>query len=327
MRTLSKALVVAAVLSLATATGLSAQTVFRLGTSVTPKHPNGVMAETFKQEVEKNTGGKLTIQIFPGAALGGELELANQVKTGQLDLLSGAVPPMATLSSAMQLSELPFFYPTYDVARKVLDGKAGQMALKTLEAQNVKGLVFGEIGFRGVLNSVRPINSIDDVKGLKIRVVENRLYVDTWRALGANAVPMAWPEVYMGLQQRTIDGVDTNYAGFIDAKQYEVTKYLTLTNHSYTANVLMMNLAKFNALSDDLKNVFMAAAKAGAAASRTAAKTIDDNAVDIMTRHGIQVTRPDAEPFRKALKPVHDAYAKRIGEEIVNQALATMGAQ
>jgi tripartite ATP-independent transporter DctP family solute receptor len=303
----------------------SAETVFRLGTGATPKHPNGVLAETFKQEVEKLSNGRVRIQIFPSAALGGELELANQVKTGELDICAVSTPVVASLSAAAQLSELPFFYKNYDIARKVMDGEPGQMALKTLEAQNVKGLAWGEIGFRGLLNSVKQIASADQVRGMKIRVVENPLYVDTWRALGANPVPMSWPEVYTGLQQKTVDGVDTNYAGMIDAKHYEVAKHLALTNHSYTSNIIMMNLAKFDALPDDLKEIFLSAAKAGAAASRAVAKSTDENAVKIMTEHGVAVTQPDAEPFRKALKSVHDKFADRIGREIVDKAIALMG--
>jgi TRAP-type C4-dicarboxylate transport system substrate-binding protein len=127
------------------------------------------------------------------------------------------------------------------------------------------------------------------------------------------------------LQQKTVDGVDTNYAGMIDAKHYEVAKHLALTNHSYTSNIIMMNLAKFDALPDDLKEIFLSAAKAGAAASRAVAKSTDENAVKIMTEHGVAVTQPDAEPFRKALKSVHDKFADRIGRKIVDKAIALMG--
>ena len=324
MKTLFPAIAMAASFLLAMTAPSTAQTVFRLGTGATPAHPNGVMAETFKQEVERLSEGRVSIQIYPNASLGGELELANQVRNGELDICSVATPVVATISAAVQLSELPFFYKDYDTARRVMDGEPGQMALATLEEQGVKGLAWGEIGFRGVLNSVKPIESADQVKGMKIRVVENRLYVDTWRALGANPVPMSWPEVYTGLQQKTVDGVDTNYAGMIDAKHYEVAKHLALTNHSYTSNVIMMGLDKYNALPDDLKAIFLEAAKAGSAASRAAAQAIDADAVRIMTENGVAVTEPERAPFQEALKPVHAAFSKRIGQEIVDKAIAMM---
>lgn len=315
-------ILLAAALLLASTAAASAQTVYRLGTGGTPKHPNGVLAQVFKEEVEKHAGDRVKIQIYPNAVLGGELELANQVKTGELSLTSVSTPVIATLTAAAQLSELPFFYDNYEIARKVMDGEPGQMALKTLEPQNVKGLAWGEIGFRGLLNSVKDVKSAADVAGMKIRVVENPLYVDTWRALGANPVPIAWPEVYTALQQKTVDGVDTNYAGMIDAKHYEVSKHLALTNHSYTSNIIMMNLTQFQAMPEDLQQIFLDAAKVGAAASRKAAQTTDENAVDIMTKHGVTVAEIDPAPFREALKPVVAKYAEKIGPEIVEKARA-----
>ncbi|MBI4504826.1 MAG: TRAP transporter substrate-binding protein [Chloroflexi bacterium] len=302
----------------------AAQFIFRLGTATTAKHPNGVLAETFKQEVEKNSQGRISIQIFPSAALGGELEIVNGVKTAQIEMAAVAVPTVASISPAVQLSELPFFYADYDSARKVLDGEPGQMVLKTLEPQGVKGLVWGEIGFRGVLNHRKPVQTVADVRGMKIRVVENPLYVATWRALGANAVPMAWPEVYTGLQQKTIDGVDTNYAGMIDAKQYEVAKHLALTNHSYTGNLLLMNMPKFAALPADLQKVMQDAAKVGAGEARKAAKAIDDGAVDTMKGQGVAVTTVQRDEFRNAMKSVHDEFIPKIGVEIVSKAQALL---
>lgn len=324
MRTLFPTITMIASLLLATIAPASAQTVFRLGTGATPKHPNGVMAEAFKQEIERLSGGEISIQIFPNASLGGELELANQVRTGELDMCAVSTPVVATISAAVQLSELPFFYKDYDTARMVMDGEPGQMALATLEAQGVKGLAWGEIGFRGVLNSVKPVESAEQVKGMKIRVVENRLYVETWRVLGANPVPMSWPEVYTGLQQKTVDGVDTNYAGMIDAKHYEVAKHLALTNHSYTSNIIMIGLDKFNALSPAMQAMFIQAAKVGSAASREAAKSTDENAVRIMTENGVAITEPDRAPFQEALKPVIEDFSNRVGPEIVEKARALM---
>lgn len=298
----------------------AAQFPFRLGTSVNPKHPNGVFAETFKKEVEEKSGGRIQIQLITGGALGGEAELANQVRTGQLDLCSIAVPPAATISPALNLSEVPFFYKDYASARRVLDGEPGQIVLSRLEQAGIKGLAWGEIGFRGVMTTGKPVNSPADVAGLKIRVVENKFYLAMWRALGANPVPMAWPEVYTALQQRTIDGVDTNYAGLIDAKQYEVAKNLAVLNHSYTANLLFMNPQKFNGLPDDLKTVVLNAAKLGAAASRTAAETVDHDAVSIMEKNGVTVTKPDPAPFRSRLQELHAEFERQVGADIVAKA-------
>lgn len=299
--------------------------VYRLAVETTLKHPGGVFAAKFKDEVEKKSNGRVSIQLFPNAQLGGDLQALNAVKTGQIDMCVAAAPGSSTLSSSVQLSELPFFYPDYDAARKVLDGEAGQMALKTLERQGVKGLAWGEVGFRGVMNNRKPIKTVADFKGMKIRVVENPLYVTTWRSLGANPVPMAWQEVYTALQQGTIDGVDTNYAGFIDGKIYEVAKHLAVTNHSYTGNLLLMNLAKFNALPSDLKKVVEDAAKVGGAEARNAAKSIDGGAVEMMKKQGVTVTTPPREGFVASMKSVYDEFTPKIGADIVKKAQATLG--
>lgn len=293
---------------------------YRLGTSVSPKHPNGVFAETFKKEIEEKSKGRIQIQLITGGALGGEAELANQVRTGQLDLCSIAAPPAATISAALNLSEIPFFYKDYASARRVLDGEPGQMALARLEQAGIKGLAWGEIGFRGVMTTGKPVNSPADVAGLKIRVVENKFYLAMWRALGANPVPMAWPEVYIALQQRTIDGVDTNYAAFIDAKHYEIAKNLALLNHSYTANLLFMNPQKFNAMPEDLKRLVLSAAKVGAAASREAAELIDREAVAIMKKNGVSVTTPDPASFRSRLQELHAEFERQVGGNIIAKA-------
>ncbi|MBI3965296.1 MAG: TRAP transporter substrate-binding protein [Chloroflexi bacterium] len=303
----------------------AAQFQYRLGINTTLQHPNGVFSDTFKREVEKNSNGRISVQLFPNSQLGAEAEMVNAIKTGDLDLCACTSALVAILSPALQLGDLPFLFPDYATARKVLDGDPGQSVLKTLEAQGVKGLAFGEIGFRGLLNNRKPVDTIADIRGMKVRVVENPLYVATWRAVGANPVPMAWPEVYTGLQQGTIDGVDTNYAGMIDAKQYEVAKHLAVTNHNYTTSSLVMNLAKFNALPQDLRKVVEDAAKVGGAESRKTAEMIDGGAVDTMQKQGVAVTKPPREAFVTAMKTVYDEFAPKIGPDIIAKAQAMMG--
>jgi TRAP-type C4-dicarboxylate transport system substrate-binding protein len=206
-----------------------------------------------------------------------------------------------------------------------LDGEAGQMALKALEPLGVKGLAWGESGLYGLLNHRRPINAISDLKGLKVRVVETPLLVSAWRALGASPVPMAWPEVYTALQQKTIDGVDTAYSSMLDGKFYEVTGYLTLTNHAYSGLPLIMNLAKFNALPRDLQKIVENAAKFGASESRKAAQKTDELAIETMRGRGLVVTSLPRAEVQAATKVVYDEFVPKIGPEIVAKARAAMG--
>ncbi|MBI4506365.1 MAG: TRAP transporter substrate-binding protein [Chloroflexi bacterium] len=302
----------------------AAQFVYRLGQSSSATHPLGIMAIAFKNEVEKNSNGRITVELFHGGALGGEVEMVKAVRAGQLDLGAFGTAASATLSPALNMTLLPYFFPDGAAARRVLDSTPGQMALKALEQQGVKGFAWGEIGFAGLLTSRKPIDSAEDVKGMKIRVVENPLFVATWRALGANPVPMAFPEVYTGLQQRAIDGVDTTYQAMADSKFYEVAKYLALTNQTYFGSLLMMNLAKFQALPAELQKVVEDAAKVGAAESRKAGQKADDTAIELMKKQGVATTTPPRAALEAATKTVHDEFAPKIGAEIVAAARAML---
>ena len=305
----------------------TAQFTYRLGTSNSPDHPIGVFADTFKQQVELHSQGRISVQVFPRSQLGAELTLLNSLVAGQLDLAIVAAPIVGNISRAVQLAELPFLFPDWRAARKVLEGEAGQMILRTFEVRGAKGLAFGALGFRGLLNNRRPVNTAADLRGMKVRVIENPLFVATWQGMGANPVPMAWTEVYMALQQKTIDAVDTSIAGMIDTKLYEVAKYLAQTNHIYTSSLILMNLAKFRALPPDLAQVVLNAAEAGAGESWKTAAVIEETGVETMKKHGVTVTVPPREEFVAATKAVYNRFVPEVGAEIYGKAQAVLGSR
>jgi tripartite ATP-independent transporter DctP family solute receptor len=299
--------------------------VLRLGWVTGDKGMQGVQAHGFKEEAEKNSSGRIKVDLFCCGQLGGELEQVAAVRAGRLDMHSGAATTVGSLTPAVYIALLPFFYPDRETAWKVLDGEAGQMALKALEPLGVKGLAWGESGLHGLLNHRRPINAVSDLRGLKVRVVETPLFVSAWRALGASPVPMAWPEVYTGLQQRTIDGVDTVYQAMLDGKFHEVTSHLTLTNHAYSGLPLIINLARFNALPPDLQKVVQDAAKFGASQSRKAAQKADEFAIETFRGRGLTVTSLPRAEIQAATKSVYDEFVPKIGPDIVAKARAAMG--
>lgn len=304
-----------------------AQFVFRLAFASSVDNPNGVMSAAFKQEVEKTSNGRISIQLFPNSQLGSEAETVNALKAGTLDMVAPTAAAVGSLSPSMQITDLPFFYTNMDDVHRVLDSDAGSMALATLEKAGVKGLAWGDDGFRGVLNARKPINSVADVKGLKLRVTENPLYVATWKTVGANPVPMAWTEVYNALQQKTVDGVDTAYFAMIDSKLYEVAKNLALTSHIWTAVLLVMNKSKYDALPADLKKVVEDAAHVGALATRKVAQAHYDLATDTMKKQGVTITTPPRDAFKTEMKGVYDEFVPKIGADIVAKAQAALGAR
>jgi TRAP-type C4-dicarboxylate transport system substrate-binding protein len=198
----------------------------------------------------------------------------------------------------------------------------GQKLLARLGSKGIKGLGWGVWGFRGILTTTFAVNRPEDLKGRKIRVVENPLYLKTIRAFGGNPVPMAWPEVYSALQQGTIDGVDTNYFGMSDATFQEVAKNLAVTDHIFTAAVYYANLAKFQSLSPEMQDDLLKAAAAGGEVMRDGAAKANSNAIAAMEKAGVKVTHPDPAPFERAAGSVQADFAKPIGADLIAEAKA-----
>ncbi|MBI3964024.1 MAG: TRAP transporter substrate-binding protein, partial [Chloroflexi bacterium] len=218
---------------------------------------SGELVTALSERAKEKSNGRIVIDVFDNAQLGGETEAVASLRSGTIDFSVNGVGLLGTVEPSLSLTELPYLWKSPEALHRVVDGPIGQRMLSALESKGIKGLVFGEWGPRSVLAKTQAINTPDDLKGLKLRVVESPIYVATWRALGASPTPMAWPEVYTGLQQGTIDAVDAQPFGHRDAKQYEVAKQLSITNHTYTAILLVMNLDKWKTLPPDLQQILM----------------------------------------------------------------------
>jgi tripartite ATP-independent transporter DctP family solute receptor len=295
---------------------------FRIGTVTSKLNPVGQGAVRLAEAAEQQSKGRVKVDVFDSGQLGGELDMVSQIRLGSLDMALIGSGIVASVEPTFSLTELPFIWKSDDNARRILDGPVGRKMLDLLEAKGIKGLGWAEWGFRGILTTKKAIEKPDDLKGLKIRVIENPLYVTTMRTFGANPVPMAWPEVYTGLEQGTIDGVDTNYAGMIDAKQYEVTKNLAVTDHIYTAVVVLINLKKFQALPKDVQDVMWAAAKAGGERTREVARKANNDGIQFMAGRGLKVTRPDRKPFEERAPEIYKRFTAQVGQDLIDQVLA-----
>jgi TRAP-type transport system periplasmic protein len=294
-----------------------AQTKLRIGhiTSLTSLTGQGTtkLATTAKEQSK----GALEVEIYPNGQLGGELELISQVRLGTLDLAMTGSGPLANVDPTFSLTELPFVWNSADSAWQVLNGPIGQNILARLEAKGIKGLGWGVWGFRGILTNGFQVNRPDDLKGRKIRVIENPLYLKTIRAFGGNPVPMAWPEVYSALQQHTIDGVDTNYFGMVDGALQEVAKNLAVTDHIFTATVFMANLAKFQSLSPELQDVLIKAVHAAGETMRAGAAKANRDAIAVMEQAGVKITHPERAIFERPAQPVQEEFGKQIGGSLL----------
>ena len=220
------------------------KTTLRIGHVTTLQAIAGQGSSKLKEVAEKLSNGEIEIQIFPNSQLGGELEMVSQVRLGSLDMAMAGSGIVANIEPTFSITELPFIWKSRDQAWQVLNGPIGAKMFALLEPKGIKGLAWGVWDMRGFLTVGFDVAKPDDLKGKKIRVIENPLYVRTIRAYAGNPVPMAWPEVYSALQQNTIDGVETNYHGMSDSKLYEVAKSLTVSDHIWTATVFMINKKK-----------------------------------------------------------------------------------
>ncbi|MFO7481901.1 TRAP transporter substrate-binding protein, partial [Oceanibaculum nanhaiense] len=207
LKTLSLAVAVAA---LGIAAPASAQTVMKLGwtTSDGAKDPYAIGARAFKDEVEKRTGGKIEVQLYPNRQLGDEKDMLEGMRFGTIDagIITNAV--VANVAPAFQLNDLPFLFSSEEQAHKVLDGDVGQRLGKELESKGLYVLGFMEGGFRNMINNVRRVVDPKDVGGVKYRVMQNPVYIDMFSSLGGSPVPMAWGETFTAVQQGTIDGLE-----------------------------------------------------------------------------------------------------------------------
>ena len=323
-KTIFKGFVVATSLTLAASISASAdpKVKLRIGHVTTIDAIAGKGSTAFKRTAEKLSNGEIGVTIFPNGQLGGELEMVSQVRLGSLDIAMVGSGLAANIEPTFSITELPFIWKDSSSAWQVLSGPIGSKILGLMEPKGVKGLGWGVWGFRGFLTNGFGIKEPGNMKGRKMRIVENPLYVQTIRAFGGNPVPMAWPEVYSGLQQKTIDGVETNYHGMGDAKLYEVATDLAVTNHIFTATVYLMNLDRFEGLSKSHQDVIMKAAKAAGETMRDGANKANEDAIAKMKKAGINIITPDRSAFEARADKVHKKFAVLVGPKLIEEVKA-----
>ena len=297
-----------------------AQTTLKMNIPLARDSSYGVAVDTFAREVEARTGGRYRIQNFYSAALGGERESIEALQLGTLDLTMTSTGPVPNFVPEVAIFDIPFLFRDYAQARAVLDGPIGQDMLKKFEPKGIEALAWGENGFRNMTNSKRPIRTPEDLKGLKMRTMENPIHIEAYRALGILPTPMAFTEVFTALQQGTVDGQENPLSVIMSAKLYEVQKYLTLTGHVYSPALILMSKAKWDPLSAADKQAFLAAAKDAVKANRARIDEDEKKAVAELRAHGMQVVEHvDKAAFQAALAPTFADFGKKFGQANIDR--------
>lgn len=274
-----------------------------------------IAATRFQELVSEQSDGAISVEIYPNASLGDERTLLEGMQIGTVDMGVITNGPVANFVDDFSVFELPFLFPTAESAYSVLDGEIGQEILDKLEGVNLKGLAFTERGFRNITNSRNAINEPADLDGLRLRVIENEVYVDTFRALGANAVPMAWTEALTALQQGTIDGQENPVNVAAAFNLAETQNYLTMTRHIYAPAIFIMSLPRFNALPEAAQEIVLDAAHEASAYARAQNAAIEAEQLAEVREAGMEVNEtPDIAAFQAAVAPVYEKYGQRFAD-------------
>lgn len=296
---------------------------FKLGTATAPDHAYNVGARRFAELVAQRTGDKVKIDVHPATQLGNERDMIEGLQLGTVDFVVTSTGPVGGFVPKMFVVDLPFLFRDREHAYKVLDGPIGEGLLDAFSVKQIKGLAFWENGFRQITNNVRPIDKPEDLKGIKIRTMENKIHLAAFRAFGASPTPMAWSEVYTALQQGTIDGQENPIAVVYTSKLSEVQKYLALTGHFYSPALLLMSIKAYNSLPEDTRKIILDTALECATFERNLLRDDEAKQLEELKAKGMQVTTPNKQPFRDAAAPVFKEFETQFGKGMIDQIIAT----
>ena len=282
-----------------------------------------VSAQRFAEILGKNSGGRIKVDIFPNGQLGFERDLIEGMRLGTIDAGVVTSAPIAGFEPRMMVLDLPFIFKSREGAFKVMDGEIGKRLFGYLEAQNLKGLAYFDAGWRMVVSTKKPLAKPDDYPGTRFRVMENPLYVSTFKSLGVNATPLNWGEVYTGLRQGTIDSLDLPVYVIYTAKIYEVAKYMATTEHMLTPVVLMMSNARFKALPADLQQAVVKSAQEVTPIQRQIALETNQDYMNKLREAKMEIVPvPDKRAFQDRMQAVYREFEGKIGKDLITAVQA-----
>lgn len=309
MLTRRHAVALAAALTLAPLVPAYAQSVTLRSADIHPDgYPTVEAVKYFGQVLEQKTNGKYKVQVFFSGQLGQEKETIEQTRFGVIDLNRVNTAPFNNLIPETAVLGLPFLFRSVEHMYHVVDGPLGEEIGKAFEPHGLVVLGFFDSGARSMYNSKRPIKTLADMKGMKIRVQQSDLFISMINALGANATPMPFGELYSALQTGLVDGAENNYPSYESVKHYEVAKFYSLTEHSMAPEVFVMSKMAWDKLSPADQKLFKEAGKDATLKMRELWAKRDADAKAIVIKGGAQINELDKQPFIDAMKPVYDKF-------------------
>lgn len=315
------ALAATALLAAAPAFAQFQERTIKFTNGVNEDHPVGVGVKKMQEVLAAKTGGKMKIQAFWGGSAGGDLQATQALRAGTQEMVCTSSSPLVGIVKELGAFDLPFLFANEREADAVLDGAAGQYFNKKLEEAGLVNLAYWENGFRNLTNSRKPVTKAEDFDGIKVRVMQNNIFLDTFKTLGTNAVPMAFGEVFTALETRTIDGQENPFVTIETSKFNEVQKFLSVTRHAYTPFLILYSKKLWDQLSPQEQAVLREAAIEGQKVQRAANRALNEKSLASLKAKGMQVN--DIAPAERArmferVRPVYDRNVPAIGAEAVN---------
>ena len=267
----------------------------------------------------------MKVRAIGAAALGSDVQMQQALIGGAQEMMVGSTATLVGVEKDFGVYDLPFLFANEKEADTVLDGPFGQKLIAKLPAKGLVGLTYWENGFRNVTNTKRPITRFEDFQGIKLRVMQNPVFIDMFNSLGGSAVPMAWGETFTAVQQGTIDGLEIPLAVIEANKYFEVTKFLSLTNHTYSAIGLVISKRSLDKLPADLRKTVQTAATAAISAQRQAAAADARKTLATLESNGMKINPvSDVTAFRTSVKPVYDKFRQSGQAALLDKALAAV---
>ncbi len=290
-------------------------------------HPAVAGMKKFAEAVAAKSGGKMKVSLFLGGTLGSDQAVVSSLKGGTVEMAVMNSGILASEAKELAIFDFPFLFANEKESDAIVDGPVGKKMHALLEAKGIVGLSYWELGYRHITNSKRPLNKVEDIDGLKLRVIPNPINVDWVKALGANPTPMPFPEVYGGLEQKAIDGQENPISVIAANKFWEVQKNIALTNHQYNPQSVIFSKKVWDTLTPAEKKILDDSAEDAAKAQREQSRASVASNLELLKKNGMTVTVfPPAEvaKLREKMKPVIAKYSANVGEATVNEMMAEL---
>ena len=326
MTILRRTLIAAATVAVASASfSVCAQDIkprlIRFGYGLNEQSNQGRAAKVFADHVEKASGGKMKVRAIGAAALGPDTQMQQALIGGAQEMMVGSTATLVGITKEMALWDTPFLFNNVKEADAVLDGPIGQKVMDKLQDKGLVGLAYWENGFRNLTNSKRPVTKLEDLNDVKLRVMQNNVYLDSFKILGANAVPMPFSELFSALETKTVDGQENPYNTILSSKFYEVQKYLSVTNHVYSPWIVTVSKKWWDGLSKTEQKILLDAARVSRDFERKDTRDEASKALGDLKAKGMQINElsvPEVNRMRDKLTHVNASIATNVGMDLWN---------